>query len=49
MATKNPGLVPASAKRSRAHVRQNEDGVFEIHHFEEHLRTVSDLGVERPW
>ena len=31
-----------------AHVRRNDDGSFEIHHLEEHLRTVGDLGVERP-
>ena len=26
-----------------AHVRRNEDGSFEIHHLEEHLRAVADL------
>jgi CRISPR-associated endonuclease/helicase Cas3 len=29
-----------------AHVRRNEDGSFEIHHLEEHLRTVGDLAGE---
>jgi CRISPR-associated endonuclease/helicase Cas3 len=29
-----------------AHVRRNEDGSFEIHHLEEHLRAVADLAGE---
>jgi hypothetical protein len=35
-------------KHYLAHVRRNEDGSFEIHHLEEHLRAVGELGVERP-
>jgi len=29
-----------------AHVRRNEDGSFEIHHLEDHLRAVADLAGE---
>ena len=29
-----------------AHVRRNEDGSFEIHQLEEHLRAVGDLAGE---
>lgn len=29
-----------------AHVRRNEDGSFEIHQLEEHLRAVADLAGE---
>ncbi len=29
-----------------AHVHQNEDGSFVIHHLEDHLRAVSDLAGE---
>ncbi|MBS0183472.1 MAG: hypothetical protein JSS39_13810 [Nitrospira sp.] len=29
-----------------AHVRRNEDGSFEIHDLEEHLRAVGDLAGE---
>ena len=30
-------------KHYLAHVRRKEDGSFEIHHLEEHLRAVADL------
>ena len=33
-------------KHYLAHVRRNEDGSFEIHHLEEHLRAVADLTGE---
>lgn len=33
-------------KHYLAHVRRNEDGSFEIHHFEEHLRALADLAGE---
>ena len=33
-------------KHYLAHVRRKEDGFFEIHQLEEHLRAVADLGVE---
>jgi len=36
----------APAKHYLAHVRQNEDGSFEIHHLEDHLRAVGDLAGE---
>ena len=39
----------APAKHYLAHVRRKEDGSFEIHQLEEHLRAVADLGVEGPW
>jgi len=29
-----------------AHVRQNQDGSFEIHHLEDHLRAVGKLSSE---
>jgi len=29
-----------------AHVRQNEDGSFEVHHLEDHLRAVGNLAGE---
>ena len=35
-----------SLNRYLAHVRRNEDGSFEIHHLEEHLRSVGDLAGE---
>ncbi len=38
------GVAPA--KRYLAHVRQNKDGSFVIHHLEEHLRAVADLAGE---
>ena len=38
-ATKPAGIVPA--KRCLAHVRQDEDGSFVIHHLEEHLHAVA--------
>lgn len=46
----NPKTVAAaSLKQYLAHVRRNEDGSFEIHHLEEHLRAVADLGDEGLW
>jgi CRISPR-associated endonuclease/helicase Cas3 len=36
----------APVKHYLAHVRRNEDGSFEIHHLEEHLRAVGDLASE---
>ena len=33
----------APAKHFLAHVRRKEDGSFEMHHLEEHLRAVADL------
>ena len=33
-------------KHYLAHVRRNEDGSFEIHHLEEHLRAVADIAGE---
>ena len=33
-------------KQYLAHVRQNDDGSFVIHHLEERLRAVVDRGVE---
>ena len=36
----------APAKHYLAHVRRKEDGFFEIHHLEEHLRAVADLAGE---
>ena len=33
-------------KHYLAHVRRSDDGSFEIHHLEEHLRTVADLAGE---
>ena len=33
-------------KHYLAHVRRNEDGSFEIHQLEEHLRAVADLAGE---
>jgi len=36
----------APAKHYLAHVRRNEDGSFEIHRLEEHLRAVGDLASE---
>ena len=41
-------IAPAPIKGHLAHVRRNEDESFEIHHLEEHLRAVGDLGVEGP-
>ena len=38
----------APVKHYLAHVRRKEDGLFEIHHLEEHLRAVADLAVEGP-
>ena len=39
-------IAPAPSKGYLAHVRRNEDGSFEIHHLEEHLRAVGDLAGE---
>jgi len=36
----------APAKHYLAHVRRKEDGSFEIHQLEEHLRAVADLAGE---
>lgn len=36
----------APAKHFLAHVRRKEDGSFEMHHLEEHLRAVADLAGE---
>ena len=33
-------------KHYLAHVRRNEDGSFEIHQLEEHLRAVADIAGE---
>ena len=38
------GITPV--KHYLAHVRRNEDGSFEIHQLEEHLRAVADLTGE---
>ena len=38
------GITPV--KHYLAHVRRNEDGSFEIHQLEEHLRAVADLAGE---
>ena len=39
----NPAV---STKQYLAHVRQDGDGCFIIHHLEEHLRAVADLAGE---
>lgn len=33
-------------KHYLAHVRRSDDESFEVHHLEEHLRAVVDLGIE---
>lgn len=41
-----PDPPATSQAKFLAHVRRNEDGSFQIHHLEEHLRAVGNLAGE---